>query len=316
MGILKQHKIILAPLAGCSDLAFRLIAREHGAKMCFYEMSDSNALIHFNPLKTRAILQKHKKDKPIAAQILGGEPDRVLKAAKLLLKMVDVEFLDINAACPVPKVLKKKSGAQLLHDPKRLCGIIKILANNLDIPITVKVRLCPEIAKIAGQCEKAGAQAIFVHGRTREQGYAGEIDYESIRAIKNTVMIPVYGSGNIFNPEMAKKMLDLTGCDGITVARGAMGNPWIFEQIKDYLEKGRYEKEIPFKERIKTLKKHLAYLEKYKLLPNPAKLGHMIKAAIWYLKALPNAKELHRKIVQSKTYPDLLETINSSNMLE
>ncbi len=307
----KNQQVILAPLAGCSDLAFRLIAREHGAKLCFYEMVDSNALINSNPLKTQDILQKHKKDKPIAAQILGGEPEKVLKAAKLLMEMVNIKFLDVNAACPVKKVLKKKAGAQLLTDPERLCDIIKVLSENIPVPITVKLRTTNNIVQIAKDCKKAGVKTIFIHGRSKEQGYAGEVDYASIKAVKKAVKIPVYGSGNIFNPELAKQMLDLTGCDGILVARGAMGNPWIFKQIEDYLRKGKYKKEITLKERLKVLKKHLSYLEKYKLLKSHAKMGHMIKVAIWYLKSLPNAKEIRKKIVRTSSYDSLLDLIST-----
>jgi tRNA-dihydrouridine synthase B len=314
-----KEKIILAPLAGCSDLPFRLIAREHGAKFCFFEMVDANSLIHTNnPRKTLNILQTNRKDKPIAAQILGGEPKQVLKAAKILLDQVKVPFLDLNAACPVRKVLKKKSGSYLLKTPETLFKIIKTLNDNLSLPITVKMRVgfnhvnIREIVKTAKGCEKSGAAVLFVHGRTMKQHYGGEIEYEAIKAIKNSVSIPVYGSGNILSPELAKKMLDETNCDGILVARGSFGNPWIFKDIERHLKGKEPKPPITRKERVKIFKRHLKYIDKFKDMPDRGKVGLMRRIALWYFRGFPNAIRTRRAIGECKSREEILKVIELS----
>lgn len=316
-----KEKIILAPLAGCSDLAFRLIAREHGCKFAFYEMSDSNALVHNNnPHKTLQMLKYHRKDKPIAAQILGGDPDRTLKASEILLSGCKPEFLDLNAACPARKVIKKRAGAHLLRDPKMLYKIIRTLARSLSLPITVKIRTgyavtdIKEITTIAKNCQKNGASIIFVHGRTMKQQYSGAVDYKAIKAIKQAVDIPVYGSGDILTPPLAEKMFVETGCDGILVARGAIGNPWIFKNIERYL-KGKKVQEPSFDTRIKILKKHLAYLEKYMDYSSKSKVGHMRKVGIWYMRGLPQASELRRVIGATHSEKALISNILRAMLL-
>jgi len=307
--------IFLAPLAGCSDISLRLISREHGAKMCFFEMVDANSLVH-GPVKSQDILFTTDKDKPIAGQILGDEPDLVLKASKKLLNLVSLKFLDINAACPVPKVIKKKSGSHLLRDPKTLYAIINKLATNLDLPVTVKLRVgydkidLKEIVSIAKNCEKSGAQALFVHGRTRNQFYSGEVDYQSIKAIKHAVKIPVFGSGNVFSPMMAKKMFDETDCDGILVARGSFGNPWIFKDIEDFIKTGKKPKEITFEERVKILKRHLSYAEKYRI-KTYGKSGFMRKIVIWYMKGFRHAAKIRGDVAYAHSYEDLLRLVDS-----
>ena len=209
--------IILAPLSGCADLSFRLIAREYGAQFAFFEMLDANSLLHMH----QRTLRTHEKDTPIAAQLLGSDPSRMCDAAHKLLSYVSVPFIDINSACPVKKVIKKKSGSYLLKSPHILEKIVRKMALSLPIPVTVKIRIGfskpdeKHIITLAKKCESAGAQALFVHGRTRDQGYSGAVDYTTIRRIKESVSIPVLGSGNIVSPPMAQKMFDETGCDGI-----------------------------------------------------------------------------------------------------
>ena len=198
-----KTNILLAPLAGCSDLPFRMIAREHGAKFCFYEMVDSNSLI-YNRRESFGNLKTNQKDSPIAVQLLGGDPSGMLEAAEKLLKLVDASFLDINCACPAKKVIKKKSGAHLLRDAPRLYGILEKLVPALKLPITIKIRTGfdkkdnDNIIEMVKHCEGLGVAAIFVHGRLKTQGYAGEVDYDAIKIIKDSVKIPVFGSGNIF----------------------------------------------------------------------------------------------------------------------
>lgn len=299
--------IFLAPLAGVADLAFRLIVREHGAKLCFFEMVDSNSLV-YDSAKSRDILNTHPEDVPIAAQILGGDPEQVLAAARVLLRRIDPVFLDLNAACPVKKILKKKSGAYLMTDPKALCSIIKLLTKSLSIPITVKLRSGFDkydqagLVSLAQKCEQSGAAAIFLHGRTRSQFYSGQVDYAAIRAVKKKVEIPVFGSGDVLSAPLAKKMFEQTGCDGILVARGAIGRPWIFREIEHYLQTGQNLKEFSFEQKIEVLKKHLSYM--------PDKIGLMRSIAIEYLKGWPKAAMIRRLITKARTSGELLAVVD------
>jgi tRNA-dihydrouridine synthase B len=314
-GVNIDTNIFLAPMAGCSDLPFRLIAREHGAKFCFYEMVDSNSLIYEHH-ETYGNLKTDKKDLPIAVQLLGSDPSGMLKAAQRLLKLVDVSFLDINCACPAKKVIKKKAGAHLLRDTPRLYDILQRLIPELPLPVTIKIRSGFDkkddghIVEMAKRCEGMGVSAIFVHGRLRTQGYAGGVDYGAIKKIKDAVRIPVFGSGNIFSGESAKLMLDETGCDGVLVARGGLGNPWIFEEIEEYMKAGRSSKEISLAEKKKVLKRHLDYIDQYKSISASGKVGFMRKVAIWYLKSVPDASNLRARITrETKSCRDILKIV-------
>lgn len=309
--------IFLAPMSGCTDLPFRLIAREHGARFCFFEMLDSNSLTH-NRRQSFYIIKTEKKDSPIAGQLLGSDPSIMLDAAGKVLDRVKLSFLDINCACPVKKVTKKKAGAHLLRDTPRLYAILKKLVPSLQLPITVKIRIGYDTkdprhaVNMVKHCEELGVAAIFVHGRLATQGYAGGIDYESIKKIKEAVKIPVFGSGNIFSPELAKKMFDETACDGILIARGALGNPWIFRQIEEYLKSGCIHKEVSMEEKKKALNKHLSYIDRYRDMSASGKTGFMKKVAIWYLKSIPRASRLREKITSAKSYEEILKTVSSA----
>jgi tRNA-dihydrouridine synthase B len=292
--------VLLAPMAGVTDLPFRLISRKHGAKFAFFEMIDMNSVIHGTHLKNNDIIKTTAKDKPIAVQLVGSDPEMMLKAAQELIEKLDVKFLDINAACPVKKMVQKKAGAFLIKEPENLYRTLELLTSKLDIPVTVKLRTGytkPDhqwIADIAENCEKSGASALFVHGRTQKQGYSGDIDYEAIMAVKHSVRIPVFGSGNIFDPELAKKMLDLTDCDGVLVARGACGNPWIFGEIEEYLKTGKVSSKASIEVKLATLKEHMACIEEYVDMVPDSMLGYMRKVAQWYLKDFPNACNIRR----------------------
>ncbi|MDD5383042.1 MAG: tRNA dihydrouridine synthase DusB [Candidatus Margulisbacteria bacterium] len=306
--------IFLAPMSGCTDLPFRLIARQHGAKLCFFEMVDCNSLINHSR-NNHNFLQCDPADRPIAAQLVGADPDDMVQGAKQLLGLVDVSFIDINAACPVKKITKKKAGAYLLREPQALYKIIKKMAAAIPVPVTVKLRVGyegydrKEITGIAKQCAKSGAAALFIHGRTRAQLYCGEINYKAIRAVKHSVKIPVFGSGNIFSPELAAKMLAATDCDGITVARGALGHPWIFQEIEHYLATGKTLPPVETEQKKAVLKQHLSYIDKYKAIRPSSKVGLMRKAAIWYLKSFPHAAQLRDKMTHSATYEEILYNI-------
>ncbi|MDI6731321.1 MAG: tRNA dihydrouridine synthase DusB [Candidatus Margulisbacteria bacterium] len=305
--------IFLAPMSGCTDLPCRLISRDYGAKFCFYEMIDAHSLIYKSVKGDSEYFKTTHNDWPIAGQLLGADEETMLKAAKIFLSLRKLSFLDINAACPVKKVIKKKAGATLLKNPTQLNKIIKTLATKLDLPITVKLRIGytkadnKEIVKIAKDCQKHGASAIFIHGRTQKQGYSGEVNYQAIAAVKEAVNIPVFGSGNIFTPELAKKMLDETGCDGIMVARGALGNPWIFRGIEQYLQTGTVLPAPSREERLKAMRIHLNYILQYKHPKNM--IGFLRKIAIWYTKSFPNASKMRQEIGEMKSVEELITTL-------
>lgn len=310
--------VLMAPMSGCTDLAFRTIVRKYGAKLCFFEMVDAKSII-MKSMRTFQMLKTNPKDRPIAAQLLGNDPSEMLDAACRLLDIVpDINFLDINSACPVPKILRKKTGAYLMKSPEILIKIAKKLSHKLFLPVTVKIRTgyskndLPFLINLVKQLEDSGISAIFIHGRTCKQMYSGEIDYESIRKVKNAVSIPVFGSGNIFSPELAKKMIDETGCDGITVARGALGTPWIFKDIDRYLKTGKiteYKNIIENKQQ--ALKEHIKYIAKYKENSTQGNVGFMRKVVMWYIKGFPDAKNIRNKICKIKNYAELMDLINA-----
>lgn len=310
-------KIMLAPLSGCTDLALRLVSREHGAKFCFFEMADSNSLVRGPRPKTLELLQTVEADRPIAAQILGEDPSMMLRAAKILTGLAKVSFLDVNAACPARKVIKKGAGSYLLKDTETLFRMLKKLSSSLSIPVTVKIRLgydelnLSHIVKTAKKCESSGAAAVFVHGRTRAEGYKGETNYEAIKAIKEAVNVPVFGSGNIFDGYTAKKMFSLTGCDGIMVARGALGNPWIFREIEGCLSGVRPAGRVGIPEKMEVLKRHLSYIAKYRESSASGSSGYMRKFAIWYTRGLPGAAQMRRKLNLVKDYPGMVKLIDT-----
>ena len=314
IGNKKIPNIIMAPMAGCTDLAFRLMSRKYGAKFCFFEMVETMSLVMKNPQAPK-LLKTNSKDKPIAAQLLGNDPQKMLDGAYTLLDMApDITFLDINSACPVPKVLKRKSGCYLMKTPATLIKIAKLLSDKLPLPITVKIRTGFDkndtafLIDLVKRLEDNGISAIFIHGRTCKQKHAGEVDYESIREVKNAVSIPVFGSGHIFSPELAKKMIDETGCDGVMVARGALGNPWIFKDIEHYLKTRniRKHKDVE-KQRIAALKQHIKYVMKYRMDAIEKNVGYLIKIALWYVKGFPNASILRTRICEFKKLEEFLE---------
>lgn len=304
----------MAPMSGITDLPFRLISREFGATQCFFEMLHSNSVIYRHP-KNKRLLNTLKKDRPVAAQLLGAEPFVMLEAAQRLADLLDIAFIDINSACPAKKVIKKGEGAALLENKTRLGKIIKMLSSNLRLPVTVKLRTgfrrkdTRACVRIAQSCQENGAAVIFIHGRTCSQGYSGDVDYASIRAVKKALKIPVFGSGNIFNPALAKKMLDETSCDGILVARGALGNPWIFKAIRKYLRDGKIPEGQDLSEKIKVLRRHLAYINRYNNMPPDHKLGIMGRVAGWYLKGFPDAAKTRKAVFEAGSYEELLNLI-------
>ncbi|MDP3732097.1 MAG: tRNA dihydrouridine synthase DusB [Candidatus Omnitrophota bacterium] len=243
IGTLKlKSNLILAPMAGVSDFAFRMLNRKFGCELAFVEMINCRSVSHKSK-HTQRMLFSNKDDQPLGVQLLGCEAKFVQKAMDVINKY-EFDILDFNAACPVRKVVCRGEGAGLLKAPKKLNEILKLVVKNTKVPVTVKIRSgwdkdCINAKEVASLCQDAGVSGLFIHGRTRAQGHSGRVDYNAIRGVKKALEIPVIASGDIFSPQLAKKMFDETGCDGVIIARGALGNPWIFKEITEFLKSGK-----------------------------------------------------------------------------
>ena len=294
-------RVLLAPLSACSDLAFRLIAREQGARFGFFEMFEAHSAVHGNPRFERMI-RTAPEDRPVAAQLLGTEPELMLKAAEIILKKAPITFLDINAACPARKVYKKGAGACLMNDPAPLYRVLELLCARLPVPVTVKMRVglsqvdIPLAVRFAKGCESAGASAV---------------SYDAVRAVKDAVKVPVFGSGNILNPPLAKKMLDETGCDGVLIAKGSFGNPFIFRDIETYLATGEWRPATDLRAKLDVLKKHLLLVRQIEGPRALRRIGQLAKICLWYLKGFSEASRMRADIFKSRSEQELLAHIDS-----
>ena len=244
-----KNKIVLAPMAGICNNAYRRIIKEMGCGLITCEMVSDKAIM-YGSKKTIDMLYMTEDERPISQQIFGSDKESFIVAAKYIYENMHPDIIDINMGCPVPKVaLKSQAGSALLKNPDKVYEIVKSVVDSVPIPVTVKIRSgwdsnsinAVEIAKV---CEKAGACAITVHGRTRAQGYSGLADWNIIKAVKDSVSIPVIGNGDVKSCYDAKRMLDLTGCDAVMIGRGVLGNPWLIKECVDYLEKGLEPREI------------------------------------------------------------------------
>lgn len=288
-----ENNVFLAPMAGITDLPFRLICKEYGCGMAYTEMVSAKGL-YYGSKKTEDLLSVHPKEHPIGVQIFGFEPEIMAMMAKNISNS-DIELIDINMGCPAPKIVKNGQGSALMKEPARIKEIVHEVVKSSTRPVTVKIRKgwddsvvnAVEIAKIV---EGEGAAAITVHGRTREQFYSGKADWDIIRRVKESVDIPVIGNGDIFTPEAASKMLNYTGCDGVMVARGAQGQPWIFKDIIHYLNTGELLPELAAREKINIALKHLDLAVEIK----GEKLGvvEMRKHLAWYLKGMKKSNSI------------------------
>ena len=242
IGSLKlQSNLILAPMSGITDLPFRILNRAFGAELEFVEMINVRSL-GYKSKKTQQLLSTQGNDSPVGIQLLGSELSYIRKGLEIVARY-RFEAIDFNAACPARKVTKRGEGASLLKDPAKLQKLLRFLVENCDLPVTVKIRSgwdahTVNAVDVARYCQDAGIKALFIHGRTRAQEYSGQVDYGVIAKVKKALHIPVIASGDILSAPLAKKMLDETGCDGLLIARGALGNPWIFSEIRHYLQSG------------------------------------------------------------------------------
>ena len=311
--VIIKNQVVLAPMASISNSAFRTIAKEMGCGLVVAEMVSDKAIC-YGSKKTIDMLYMTDFERPISQQIFGSDKDSFVKAAKYIEENMHPDIIDINMGCPVPKVaISAQAGSALLKNPEKVGEIVKAVAENVKVPVTVKIRSgwdnnsinAIEIAKI---CEKSGASAITVHGRTRSQGYSGKVDLDIIKKVKESVNIPVIGNGDIKTPVDAKHMLDYTGCDAIMIGRGALGNPWLIKRTIYYLETGKLLEKETTKDRINMIKKHLEYLLKIK--PEKTALLEMRTQAAYYLKAVPSSASIKQEIFKTKTKEEFLKIID------
>lgn len=291
-----ENNLILAPMAGVTDLSFRKICKEFGPGLVCTEMVSSKA-IFYDDSKTKLLMNTEGEKRPISMQIFGSDEETMGYAAKYVSELADI--VDINMGCPAPKVVKNGDGSKLLLDIEKAEKVIKSVVKNSSKPVTLKLRkgwdlnniVAVEFAQIA---ENAGVSAITIHGRTRTEMYSGKVDLDIIKKVKESVKIPVIGNGDVVDEEVALKMFEYTGVDGIMIGRGTFGNPWIFERIKHFLETREKLPEISKGEKLRVIKKHieLELQEKEEITA----IREMRKHIAWYTKNMPNSSEFRNEI--------------------
>lgn len=304
-----DNNLILAPMAGVTNLPFRIICEKFEPGMVCTEMASSKA-IFYNDQKTRRLLNTEVEKRPISFQIFGSDEETMGYTAKYMSKIADI--IDINMGCPAPKVVKNGDGSKLLIDLEKAKRIMKVVVENSSVPVTVKIRkgwdkeniVAVQVAKIA---EEVGISAITIHGRTRSEFYTGKADWDIIKEVKDSVKIPVIGNGDIVDEETAYQMFEKTGVDGIMIGRGSFGNPWIFRNIKHFLITGEKLPRPTNSERLNIIKEHidLAVEEKGEIA-----IKELRKHIAWYTKNLKNSSEFRNSINMIETKEQLIKTLN------
>lgn len=308
-----ENRVVLAPMAGVCNSAFRRIAKEMGCGLIYAEMVSDKAIFYKNQ-KTLDMLYMTDVERPISQQIFGSDKESFVEAAKYIYENMHPDIIDINMGCPVPKVaLHAQAGSALLKNPEKIREIVEAVVNSVPIPVTVKIRSgwdqnsinAVEVAKI---CESAGASAICIHARTRSQGYSGKADWSIIKKVKESVSIPVIGNGDIKDIYSAKKMLDETGCDAIMIGRASLGNPWLFKEILEYIDNNNIiDKPTPL-DRVEMCIKHLNYLKEIKI--TKVAVLEIRNHVAWYLKGLKESNEIKNKIYMTKDINEIEKILN------
>ena len=302
--------LVLAPMAGISDLPFRLINRSFGCPFAFTEMISASSLVH-GSRHTRSMLATTAEDRPLGVQLLGGDPIIIRKALDILGND-HFDVVDFNAACPVSKVVSRGEGAALLKDPSRLQDLLREIVSATDKPVTVKIRSgwdgrSINARDVALRAEDAGVQAVFIHGRTKVQGYSGAVDYDVIREVKESLTIPVIASGDALSSDLIRRMFGETGCDGVVTARGALGNPWIFPQTTGYLAGGTVMSSPDIAERQRVMKEHLSL----NIAFHGERRGviHFRKFFVWYTHGLA-VRDLRIRVFHEGTCDGMMRLID------
>ena len=314
-----DNNIFLAPMAGITDIAFRLICKEFGCGLVYTEMVSAKG-IYYKSENTVALAEIDEKERPVTVQIFGSDAE-IMAYAAIQLEKGGADIIDINMGCPTPKIVNNGDGCALMKNPKLAGKIIDAVVKAVKIPVTVKIRKgwdeksinAQEIAYIA---QENGAKALALHGRTREQFYSGKADWNIIRKVKEDLSIPVIGNGDVYSPQDAKNMMEETGCDALLIGRGAQGNPWIFQRTLEYLKNKTILPEPPMEERVNMIIEHMDRL--IKLKGEYVGIKEMRKHIVWYLKGLPNSSKLKNQVFnmnhRGKIEELLIEYLKSNNV--
>lgn len=309
--VLLENNLILAPMAGVTDLPFRLLCKEQGAGLICTEMVSAKA-IYFKNKNTESLMEIDKRERPVSLQLFGSEPDLMAEIARQI-EPRNFDILDINMGCPVPKVVNNGEGSALMKNPKLVHEIVSKVSRAIQKPVTVKIRKgftedsvnAVEIAKIL---EDAGAAAVAVHGRTREQYYSGQADWEIIRKVKEAVSIPVIGNGDVDSPQKAEALVKETGCDGIMIGRAVQGNPWLFSRILHYQKTGEVLPGPGMEEVKEMILRHAKMQLKYK--GDYPGMREMRKHVAWYTTGMPHSASVRRMVNEVESYEQLVELVS------
>ncbi|WP_243292550.1 tRNA dihydrouridine synthase DusB [Bacillus sp. FJAT-47783] len=308
-----KNRVVLAPMAGVCNAAFRLTVKEFGAGLVCAEMVSDKAILYQN-VKTMGMLYIDEREKPLSLQIFGGEKESLVEAAKFVDKNTTADIIDINMGCPVPKITKCDAGAKWLLDPNKIYDLVASVVDAVEKPVTVKMRMGWDENHIyavenAQAVERAGGQAVALHGRTRVQMYEGVANWDIIKEVKQSVNIPVIGNGDVKTPQDAKRMLEETGVDGVMIGRAALGNPWMIYRTVKYLETGELIDEPNVREKMDVCKLHLDRL--IQLKDEHVAVREMRKHAAWYLKGIRGNAKVRNEINTCETRDELVTLIDN-----
>lgn len=305
-----ENNLILAPMAGVTDLPFRLLCKEQGAGLICTEMISAKA-IYFKNKNTETLMEIDERERPVSLQLFGSDADLMAEIARQI-EPRNFDILDINMGCPVPKVVNNGEGSALMKNPKLVHEIVSKVSKAIEKPLTVKIRKgftgdCVNAVEIAKIAEDAGAAAIAVHGRTREQYYAGNADWDIIRQVKEAVSIPVIGNGDVDSPKKAEALVRETGCDGIMIGRAVQGNPWLFSQILHYQKTGELLPKPGMEEVKEMILRHAKMQLEYK--GNYTGMREMRKHVAWYTTGMPHSAAVRRMVNEVESYEQLEELV-------